>query len=349
MVPGKVSIVVPTFNRAGLLVESLQSAMLQSYDNLEIVVVDDAGTDDTEAAVARLMAADRRLRYDRLPEWKPHSYAMQHGMDATDGEFVQFLDSDDLLHREKLRVQTEMLNAMPEIDLAVSHSQHFYTRTGELDLVYNTFEGEDPLTRFVSHDVVWVTICALWRRSCLEGIGGISTDLTCHMDYELHTRALILGAKPFLHPHVLSFYRLHEGQTIGKLPKPQRVRTLFGIFKKMAGLLRERGIFEGRLKRETQTNYLWTAFRAAHYEMLDVCAEALEEAAALGEVEGMDALCAAAASGNHDEVMRLLEPLGITLFLREGWYASHRLSQEHIEPIPAYSRYRRRADVSASP
>ena len=93
------SIVVPTYNRAGLIGPTLQSVLSQEFGDFELVVVDDGSTDDTAAVVARY--ADSRLRY--LPKQNAErGAARNYGLARAQGEYVLFLDSDDRLHPHHL-------------------------------------------------------------------------------------------------------------------------------------------------------------------------------------------------------------------------------------------------------
>lgn len=100
---GTVSVVVPTYNRAGFIAESLESILDQTYRDIEVIVVDDASTDDTEREVLGL--GDDRVRYVRHDENRGPSAARNTGIRTAAGEFVAFLDSDDRWVPDKLEAQ----------------------------------------------------------------------------------------------------------------------------------------------------------------------------------------------------------------------------------------------------
>jgi len=90
-----VSVIVPTYNRQALLPRALDSVVAQTFDNWEIVLVDDGSTDGTEDVAARYREQlKERFTYIRQPN-QGSSNARNHGMDACNGRFVAFLDSDD--------------------------------------------------------------------------------------------------------------------------------------------------------------------------------------------------------------------------------------------------------------
>ncbi len=103
----RVSVILPTHNRAHLVGRAIRSAIGQSFEDLEVLVVDDGSSDDTEAVVRAI--PDTRIRYLRREEQAGCSAARNFGMDAARGDHVAFLDSDDEWLPEKLERQLERL------------------------------------------------------------------------------------------------------------------------------------------------------------------------------------------------------------------------------------------------
>ena len=108
-----VSVIIPSYNRAHTLQRSIESVLAQTYSDLEVILVDDGSTDDTEAVVRAI--PDPRVRYVRQKN-QGACAARNHGIDLADGEFIAFHDSDDLWHPEKLERQ---LKAVQEHDAAI--------------------------------------------------------------------------------------------------------------------------------------------------------------------------------------------------------------------------------------
>lgn len=105
-----VSIVMPTYNCAGFIAESIESAIAQTYPNWELIIIDDQSTDDTEERVREFSARDPRVRYSRLEKNSGAAVARTRGMEAAQGRYIAFLDSDDLWHPTKLERQLAFLN-----------------------------------------------------------------------------------------------------------------------------------------------------------------------------------------------------------------------------------------------
>ena len=107
----KVSVIIPTYNRAHLIGRSIQSVLNQTYQDFEIIIVDDGSTDDTEDVIRNFN--DSRIIYIRHKENKGPSAARNTGIKASKGEFIAFQDSDDEWFPEKLDKQIEAFEMNP--------------------------------------------------------------------------------------------------------------------------------------------------------------------------------------------------------------------------------------------
>src|SRR5690554_298609 len=121
-----VSIIIPTFNRAHIIEETLDSVLAQTYKNWECIVVDDGSTDDTEEVMAEYMAKDSRFQYHHRPEDRlpGGNAARNYGFEVSKGEYVNWLDSDDILHPIKLNSQIEDFSSN-RIHASICQAQFF--------------------------------------------------------------------------------------------------------------------------------------------------------------------------------------------------------------------------------
>ena len=99
----RISVVVPCYNRRNRILASVESVLGQSYDNLELIVVDDGSTDGTAALFENY--PDKRLRFLRYEENRGACYARNYGAERSTGQYLAFQDSDDVWHRNKLEKQ----------------------------------------------------------------------------------------------------------------------------------------------------------------------------------------------------------------------------------------------------
>jgi glycosyltransferase involved in cell wall biosynthesis len=116
----RVSVVIPTYNGAAWLPETIASALNQTHPPHEVIVIDDQSPDDTAAAVAAI--ADPRVRYHRVPRNMGQNAATNVGIDLAEGDVIALLDHDDTWVPEKLARQLAALNASPDPDKAVVFS-----------------------------------------------------------------------------------------------------------------------------------------------------------------------------------------------------------------------------------
>jgi glycosyltransferase involved in cell wall biosynthesis len=109
----KVSVIIPAYNGAETLGETIQSVLDQTYHNFEIIIVDDVSKDTTVEIVQKFN--DSRIRYIKQDKNRGANAARNTGLKASTGDVIAYLDQDDLFHPEKLRVHVEYLENHPEI------------------------------------------------------------------------------------------------------------------------------------------------------------------------------------------------------------------------------------------
>lgn len=195
-----VSCIVPVFNGERYLAEALDSILAQQYRPLDIIVVDDGSTDGTAAIVNRYGDRVRALR-------QPHAgapAARNRGLQAARGEFIAFLDSDDLWHREKLARQMARFTARPELEVSVTHLQSFWVP-----------ELRDEAERFRDHPLSqaqpgYVTITMLARRALFERVGVFDMRRSVGDPMDWFVRAAEHDAVMELLPDTLAYRRLHQ-------------------------------------------------------------------------------------------------------------------------------------------
>lgn len=208
-----VSVIIPTFNRAALLTETLRSVSEQTYRELEIIVVDDGSTDETPGVLSRLSAVEPRLRVARQPN-RGVAAARQAGFELSTGELIQYLDSDDLLDQRKIELQVQQLVGSP--DHQIAYGPVFHLRDGVINDSPARRSGEqiDELFPAILEARLWDTGSALIRRSACE-LAGPWSDLSCEEDWEYDTRLALTGAKALWVPDAITYYRLRDPELMG--------------------------------------------------------------------------------------------------------------------------------------
>ena len=97
-----VSVIIPCYNVSDFVEKCIQSVLVQSYDNLEIIIVNDGSTDDTGEKIKTFLY-DERIRYI-VQENKGLSGARNTGLDIMKGDYVCFIDSDDVIHKDYVKI-----------------------------------------------------------------------------------------------------------------------------------------------------------------------------------------------------------------------------------------------------
>jgi glycosyltransferase involved in cell wall biosynthesis len=196
-----ISSIVPAYNGERYLRETLDSILRQTYRPLEIIVVDDGSNDGTGRVVAEY---GERVRYV-LQTNAGETAARNRGLAVAQGEFVAFLDADDLWHPEKLVRQMARFQERPEIDLCFTRFQNFWVpELAEEEERYKQHPLSQPFGGY--------TICTLLARSIAFERFGIFTDdgsrTPQNMIWFLH--ASEQGAAIEVLPEVLMYRRLHS-------------------------------------------------------------------------------------------------------------------------------------------
>ena len=111
----KISIIIPTYNRANLITNSINSVLNQTYTNFEVIVIDDCSKDNTKNEIDKIK--DNRIRYIKLRKNKGPNFARNLGIKKSTGEYITFQDSDDIFHNTKLEKQIKnIINNKSDLD-----------------------------------------------------------------------------------------------------------------------------------------------------------------------------------------------------------------------------------------
>jgi glycosyltransferase involved in cell wall biosynthesis len=192
-VGGLVSTIIPVRNRPGLLGEAVASVLAQTYRPIEIIIVDDGSTDDT-LAVAESIAANSpgEIRVMHQRNAGP-GLAREAGRRVAKGEFIQYLDSDDVLLPDKFRLQTTGLRDAPSCGAAYGYTRYRHA-DGHVEPQPWKGSGTRVETMFPSllKSRWWDTPTPLYRASLCEAAGPWS-DLRLEEDWEYDCRIAALG------------------------------------------------------------------------------------------------------------------------------------------------------------
>lgn len=204
----RVSVVIPTYGHAHLVEETLASVFAQTYDDFEVVVVNDGSPDDT-AERLRPLVERGRIRYVEQAN-AGQGPARNRGLAEARGKYVAFLDDDDLWPADKLTWQVACLGANPEAVMVYGHHAKL-SPDGRLEV-------DDPIPDRPSGDVRsdfrlrnWLLSPGqtLMRTADVRAIGGFDEGIWGSDDWDLYVR--LSGRGPFLFlPRIALHYRVHD-------------------------------------------------------------------------------------------------------------------------------------------
>lgn len=182
-----VTVVLPTYNRADILPDSIESVLEQTYEDFELIVVDDGSSDETGQVVDGF--DDPRLRYIRHETNQGISAARNTGIAHARGDIVAFQDSDDEWLPDKLRRHVEAFDdAPPEVGVVYTgmyrevDGDERYLPPPEVEPKVGKINDVIVRRNFIS------TQMAAVRRECFDTVGGFDEELTALVDWELWIR-----------------------------------------------------------------------------------------------------------------------------------------------------------------
>lgn len=186
-----ISVVIPTYDRAHMIVEAIESAFSQSWRPLEVIVVDDGSTDCTETVVrswAEIHKDDFVLRYFSQPNAGGNA-ARNLGVEKANGCFIAFLDSDDLWHPSKLEQQMAVMCRHPKCGAVYCGVREVDVETKKVLRVPNrAYPQGDILDELLVRDTTAPTSTYLIRKSVLKDSCGFDSTLNARQDWDLWIR-----------------------------------------------------------------------------------------------------------------------------------------------------------------
>lgn len=215
MVEGLVSIIVPTYNRAHLIGETLDSILAQSYLNWECIVVDDGSNDETDVLVLAYVHQDSRFRYFKRPDSHKAggNGARNYGLKQSRGAYVQWFDSDDLMAPEKLALEVAAIEKFG-VDFVVSKTRYF-NHVNNSFFNYEFEEGDVTFESFAVDYIRWHTPDVLVRKSVLEGLH-FNEEMSAGQEYNFYCKLLLQTTNLYYLKQFLTLRRFSENSIQGQ-------------------------------------------------------------------------------------------------------------------------------------
>lgn len=231
-----VSIIIPCHNAERWLAGTLESALAQTWTAKEIIVIND-GSSDNSLTIARSFAS-RGVRVADQPN-QGASAARNHGLRLARGEFIQFLDADDLLAPDKIAHQVAALTAAPAGSVAAGPWGTFHLLPADArfhpEPVWADLAPLDWLVRSWSGGGMFPPLVWLTPRRVIDAAGPWNEALSLDDDGEYFCRVLLQSSAIRFVPGAISYYRTHDGPRLSASRGDRAARSSF-----LSGELKER-------------------------------------------------------------------------------------------------------------
>ncbi len=244
-----VSVIIPAYNSQDKIRETINSCIRQTYSNLEILVIDD-GSNDNTVDVARKFSDDKRVKVITQKN-SGACAARNHGIRLSKGDYIQFLDADDILGENKIKYQVKALEPKPGY-MAMCSTVHFFDGQDPYEqplpdesfFLYDTDKPANFLTRLWGGDgktSMVQTSAWLTPRRIVEMIGPWDETILLDQDGEYFARA-VLSSKGLVFTKGLNYYRkyIYGKNVAGQSYKRKNLESALYSLEKKTGYLLER-------------------------------------------------------------------------------------------------------------
>jgi teichuronic acid biosynthesis glycosyltransferase TuaG len=187
-----ISCVMPTFNQAGYIGQAIESVLTQTYQNIELIIVDNFSTDQTAKTIKEYSQKDVRIKYFQFKNNGIIAASRNHGIKQAGGKYVAFIDSDDLWMKNKLEEQIKLCKTNPQVGLVFGFSKTFSDDPSKESKIMgpkHTFKIENIYERLICNNFV-TSSSAMVRADILLLLNGFDEDekLRCSEDFDLWLR-----------------------------------------------------------------------------------------------------------------------------------------------------------------
>lgn len=250
----QVSILIPVYNREHLIAETLESIRLQSFSDWECILVDDHSTDHSFEIVSAFISQDPRFKLYKRPSdrLKGANACRNYGFEMAQGEFINWFDSDDIMHPEFIHKKVMGLNTNSGLDGIISKTMMFENSIENITGRENrTFLTETTLEDFLKLKISWYLPDIMWNRNFLKGKQLFDEKLLAGQDSDFYARMLIEQPKLEVIDEYLTYYRKHPQNITSHIDNRKNARLkishLYSVIRLIA-LLEKKGKLSKDLK-----------------------------------------------------------------------------------------------------
>lgn len=191
-----ISVIIPVYNRELLIADTLESLLFIDYDNWESIIVDDGSTDKTIEVIKIYVQKENRIKFfrrEREPKGAPTCRNI--GLEKSQGDYVIFLDSDDIIAPHCIKQRAKIMNEIPNLDYAIFPMIVFKDTIFDTMKLWNVETEESEIVRILKLDSISGSPGVFWKKSSLEKIGAWNESLAMWQDVEILIRAFAYNLK----------------------------------------------------------------------------------------------------------------------------------------------------------
>lgn len=231
MIESRVSAVITAYNSAAFIADAIRSVLKQTRAVDEIVVVDDGSTDPIRQVLDEF--AKEGIKYIQQPH-RGAGAARNRGIRETSGEYIAFLDADDIWLEDKTRLQLDYLAAHPQAALVSGYAHWWNTARDIVRIRGRILPNQKILRREITvHNIIGKSSMVMLRRSALNEVGTFSETIRWGQDWDLWQRLIERCDAGFI-PEVVAVYRWHQGN-LSHIRKWERILSYWDISRSAIG------------------------------------------------------------------------------------------------------------------
>ncbi|MDA8874518.1 glycosyltransferase [Winogradskyella sp.] len=208
-----ISIIIPSYNRANLIGETLDSIIAQTYQKWECIIVDDGSTDNSAEVVGKYASIDKRIQFYKRPNTRPKgaNSCRNYGFEFSKGEYVNWFDSDDIMHNKKLELQIELLQNS-NLNFCIGKTAKFKFSVDNTVGKLNTYaSSETTFEDFITKKNIWLTQAPIFKKEFLTSNNlKFDEDLQAGQEWDFFSRVLDVDTKYGFIDEILVYFRVHQ-------------------------------------------------------------------------------------------------------------------------------------------
>ncbi|MFZ5518906.1 MAG: glycosyltransferase family 2 protein [Candidatus Zhuqueibacterota bacterium] len=263
--PGLVSVIIPTFNSAALISQTLQSVLWQLHRPMELIIVDDGSTDATAEVVSEFEAQHAgdegfEVHYFYQPN-AGGARARNAGLILSRGEYIQFLDADDILSRTKIARQYERLKGLSG-DVAAYGAWAYFEKSQRGYRIFKTYGERHAANQLIDWIGGWFvpTHSILWKRATIAALGPWDEQLRADQDGEYALRFLRAGGKFLFVDRSQAYYRQAQNlkkiaSTVSRRATEESIQSRIGLAQRLEAHFIERNALDALARNALARRY----------------------------------------------------------------------------------------------